>query len=434
MEIQRRSFLVATTAATVTSSGKSLFAANEKVVVGVIGLGGQGKAHLSGYLGIPNVEVAYLCDVDEQRLADAAKTAPNAKTVTDLRRILDDKAVDAVSIATPDHWHTPAALLALEADKHVYVEKPCSHNLREGRWLVETAKRKGKFVQHGTQSRSSPFIQAAMKLLKEGLIGDIQVARAWDVQFRPPIGKHTSGKAPENFDYDTWLGPAPAVPFQSNRHHYTWHWWYDFGTGDAGNDGVHEMDIARWGLGVEVHPSNIMAVGGKYVHDDDQQFPDTMTAAFEYPGDGAVGHRKQLIFEMRLWSRYAPSGIDNGNEFLGTKGRLLMTKRGKLEAFDEKGQPLKLDLPELKSPAVRPHQVNFIDTILGNSSLHADALTGHLSSSLPHLANAAIRAGRGFRFNPQTESAVGDDEVNRLLGRSYRDHWGRPSSAQQASS
>jgi predicted dehydrogenase len=424
--MRRRGFLATTTATTLGLASERLLAANDKVVIAIIGLGGQGRHHLSSYLDIPNVDVAYVCDVDEQRLAEAAKTAPKAKAVSDLRKILDDKSVDAVSIATPDHWHTPAALLALAAGKHVYVEKPCSHNLREGRWLVEAAARAGKQVQHGTQSRSVPFIQAAMESLRQGLIGDVQIAKAWNVQFRPPIGKEKPSAPPSGFDYDAWLGAAPTVPFQKNRHHYTWHWWHDFGTGDAGNDGVHEIDIARWGLGVESHPSHVAAIGGKYVHDDDQEFPDTLTAAFEYPGSGAVGQRRQLIFEMRLWSRNPPHGMDNGNEFLGTQGRMLLTKRGKVEVFNERGEPMKIDWPEIESVGLRPHQSNFIAAIRSGAPLNANALTGHLSSSLPHLANLACRVGRSFQFDPQRESVIGDEEANQRLERSYRDHWSRP--------
>ncbi|MFN6108272.1 MAG: Gfo/Idh/MocA family oxidoreductase, partial [Planctomycetaceae bacterium] len=204
-------------------------APNDKVVVAIIGLGGQGRGHVKSYASLPNVEVAYLCDVDDKRRAEAGEIVPSAKQVADLRTVLDDKAVDAVSIATPDHWHTPAALLALQAGKHVYVEKPCSHNVREGRWLVEAARSTGKLVQHGTQSRSAPFLKAAIQLLRDGVIGPVVVARAWNVQFRPPIGKSQPGTPPAGFDYDTWVGPAPFVPFQPNRHHYTWHWWYDFG-------------------------------------------------------------------------------------------------------------------------------------------------------------------------------------------------------------
>ena len=330
--MMRRDFVATATATTLAFTNRQLLAANEKIVIGIIGLGGQGRAHANSFLNIPNVEIAYLCDVDEQHLANAGKIVPNAKKVSDLRTILDDKSVDAVSIATPDHWHTPASLLALSAGKHVYVEKPCSHNVREGRWLVDAAAKSSKNVQHGTQSRSALFIQAAMKMLSDGLIGEVKIAKAWNVQFRPPIGKEMPSDPPSGFDYDTWLGAAPKVPFQKNRHHYTWHWWHPFGTGDAGNDGVHEIDIARWGLGVETHPTQVVAIGGKYVHDDDQQFPDTMTAAFEYPGNGSVGTR-QLIFEMRLWSRYNPNGMDNGNEFLGTKGRMLAEQARQSRGF-----------------------------------------------------------------------------------------------------
>ncbi|MCA9092785.1 MAG: Gfo/Idh/MocA family oxidoreductase [Planctomycetaceae bacterium] len=427
-DIRRREFLgtAALTSAAVMR-GAAAASPNDKVVVAVIGLGGQGKGHVGSYSGLPNVEVAYVCDLDEARLAEGNKIAPNAKPVSDLRKILDDKSVDAVSIATPDHWHTPAALLALQAGKHVYVEKPCCHNVREGRMLVDAAKKAGKIVQHGTQSRSAPFIQAGIKMLREGLIGEILIARAWNVQFRGNIGKAQPTNPPQGFDYDNWVGPAPFVPFQSNRAHYTWHWWYDFGTGDAGNDGVHEIDIARWGLGVETHPSSVAAVGGKYFHDDDQQFPDTMTAAFEYPGDGAVGHRRQLTFEMRLWSTYYPNNIDNGNEFLGTKGRMLLTKRGKLEVFDGKSKRIDVDLPEDKSVGIRPHQLNFVEGIRTGSPVNADAMTGHLSSALPHLGNIACRVGRSYEFDPVKEEIIGDEEANRLLGRSYREgHWGTP--------
>ncbi|MCA9063960.1 MAG: Gfo/Idh/MocA family oxidoreductase, partial [Planctomycetaceae bacterium] len=274
----RRTFLQSTAALATVSAGASAFAASSASVgVAVIGTGGQGKHHVSGWLSTRDAQLKYVCDVDRGHLAEAAKIAPDAKAVSDLRQILEDDSVQAVSIATPDHWHTPAALLALAAGKHVYVEKPCSHNVREGRMLVNAAARTGKLVQHGTQSRSSAWIQAAMQMLRDGVIGDVLVAKAWDVQIRANIGKAKPTAPPTGFDYDTWLGPAPVVEFQSNRHHYTWHWWHAFGTGDAGNDGVHELDIARWGLGVNQHPSRVTSVGGKYFHDDDQQFPDTMT-------------------------------------------------------------------------------------------------------------------------------------------------------------
>ncbi len=406
---------------------------NEKVVVAVIGTGGQGRGHVSSYSSLPNVAVAWVCDVDDARLAEARKLAPNAKSTTDLRRVLDDPAVDAVSIATPDHWHTPAALLALEAGKHVYVEKPCSHNVREGRWLVDAAKNTGKLVQHGTQSRSAPLVQSAIQLLRDGAIGDIIISRAWNVQFRNPIGFAQPSEPPKGFDYDTWVGPSLMVPFQANRHHYSWHWWYDFGTGDAGNDGVHEIDIARWGLGVDTHPSSVAAAGGKYVHQDDQQFPDTMTVVFEYPASTSQGKNRQLIFEMRLWSHNHPHGMDNGNEFLGTKGRLLLTKRGQLQLFDDRDKPVNVKLPAERKAGLVPHHLNFVEAIRSGESLRADALTGHLSATLPHLGNLACRLGRSFPFDAATEQITGDQEANSLLGRVYRDgHWSVPAASGKA--
>ncbi|MCA9059579.1 MAG: Gfo/Idh/MocA family oxidoreductase [Planctomycetaceae bacterium] len=423
----RRTFLQSSVVAASALAGSAAFAASSAPVgVAVIGTGGQGKHHVSGWLSLRDVQLKYVCDVDRNHLAEAAKLAPDAKAVNDLRQVLEDDSVHAVSIATPDHWHTPAALLALAAGKHVYVEKPCSHNVREGRMLVEAAAKTGKLVQHGTQSRSSSWIQTAMQLLHDGAIGDVLVAKAWDVQTRANIGKAKPSSPPSELDYEAWLGPVAFVPFQTNRHHYTWHWWHDFGTGDAGNDGVHELDIARWGLGVNRHPARVTSVGGKYFHDDDQQFPDTMTTIFEYPGDGAVGHQKQLIFELRLWSRCQPLGFENGNEFLGTKGRLALTKRGTLQVFDERDRPKELKLPAVSGVSVPVHQQNFIDAILGRAKLNADATTAHLSASLPHFANLSVRLGRSLSIDAANEQILNDLEANGMLGRKYREHWGTP--------
>lgn len=436
----RREFLkqsVLASAATLTGTSWSRAAgANERLRVGVIGLGGQGKSHVRSWLSHDDVELAYLCDVDEQRLAEAAELAPAARRIGDLRTILDDASVDAVSIATPDHWHTPAALLALEAGKHVYVEKPCSHNVREGGLLVAAQQRTGLVVQHGTQTRSSAGTQQAIQMLREGVIGEVMVARAWDVQWRGPIGHETASDPPDGFDYDAWVGPAPMVPFQKNRHHYTWHWWYDFGTGDAGNDGVHELDIARWGLGVDTQPARVVGLGGKYLNDDDQQFPDTMTVVFEYPGAAAAAGdpkspsnrlgTKQLIYEMRLWSTNYPDGVDNGCEFIGTEGRMLLSKRGKCEITGPKNERRKHDITASLAGSVADHQRNFLEAIRGQAQARADARTAHLSASLAHLGNLAARLGRSFDFDPATEQIHNNKEASELLGRAYRDHWARP--------
>jgi predicted dehydrogenase len=213
------------------------------------------------------------------------------------------------------------------------------------------------------------------------------------------------------------------VPYQSNRHHYTWHWWYDFGTGDMGNDGVHELDIARWGLGVETHPTTIAAIGGKLSFDDDQQFPDTQYVAFDYPADG--GDRRQLIFEMRLWSRYGMDGVDNGNAFYGEKGWMLLSKRGILRLFDERNQPL--PIPDSR-PQITSHYQNFVDAVREEAEPRADIELGHLSASLCHLGNIAARRGRSLAFDPANERIIDDPQADDLLRREYRagGHWAIP--------
>ncbi|NQU22595.1 MAG: Gfo/Idh/MocA family oxidoreductase, partial [Candidatus Nealsonbacteria bacterium] len=243
----RRSFLKKTAAAAtfgLAATGRAA-GANERVVVGLIGCGGRGPG-VAAAMG----NVGFVCDPDAKRAAAAAKkfNVASGRAVTDMRRIFDDKSVDAVIVATPDHWHAPAAIAACEAGKHVYVEKPSSHNFRESRLLLDAARRNDVVVQHGTQSRSNPLIVGAMQMLREGVIGDVLVAKAWNVQRRRNIGHQQPSDPPDGVDYDTWVGPAQFVPFQRNRFHYDWHWWYNFGTGDVGNDGTHEIDYARWGL------------------------------------------------------------------------------------------------------------------------------------------------------------------------------------------
>jgi predicted dehydrogenase len=234
-------------------------------------------------------------------------------------------------------------------------------------------------------------------------------------------------EAPSGVDYDLWLGPAPAVPFQANRFHYGWHWWYDFGTGDMGNDGVHDLDIARWGLGVETHPTRIAAIGNKYYFDDDQQFPDTQYVSFEYPGDGKAGQRRQLVFEMRIWSPYKQEGHENGNAFYGTEGMLVLGKGSGWQLFGPKNEPRE----SLKaSISGTPHHRNFLECIKTNARPNADIEIGHLSSTLSHLGNIASRIGRTLNFDPQQERIVGDEEADQLVSRAYRaGHWAVPQGA-----
>ena len=402
---------------------------NEKIILGAIGCGGRGTFLATSFARYSDVEVAVVCDPDTgraNRVAGAIARIQGKKpaVVRDMRKLLDDKSIDAVTIATPDHWHGPAALLALEAGKHVYVEKPCSHNIREGRLMVASARRNKRVVQTGTQSRSGAHVKKAVQMIREGRIGDVLVAKAWNSQRRSSIGHASPGKPPGGFDYDLWLGPAPHMEYQKNRLHYTWHWWYATGTGDMGNDGVHDIDLARWGLGVETHPTSVAAIGGKYFFDDDQQFPDTQTVVFEYPGGGKVGQRRQLIFEQRIWSPYRQEGYENGNAFYGTKGMILL---GKGEGWKLFGPRNKL-IEEMKgSDREKPHQRNFIECIRSGERPVADIEIGHRSAVLCHLGNIACRMGRSLTFDPASERIVGDEEANGLVRRKYREgHWAVP--------
>jgi len=331
-----------------------------------------------------------------------------------------------VIIAAPDHWHAPAAILACEAGKHVYVEKPCSHNFRESQLLLAAARRTGVVVQHGTQQRSRKFTIDAIESLRDGEIGDVLVAKAWNVQRRDNIGHAGPTDPPPGLDYDQWVGPAEMVPFQPNRYHKSWHWWYNFGTGDIGNDGAHEIDYARWGLGVDTLPSKVTALGGKFYFDDDQQYPDTATCVFEYPGDGQVGQLRQLIFEMRLWSRSYPQNCDGGVEFYGTKGKMFFSKRGKLIITDDRNRTVANERPTAEPPMA--HLDDFRDAVRTGRRPNADILEGHRSVGAIHLANIALRVGRSLDFDPQAEQILNDAEASQLLSRTYRSggHWAMP--------
>src|SRR5262249_31739891 len=344
----RRTFLkeagLGAAAFTVTA-GLTRAADNQRVVLGVIGPGGMGMNHVRALGKRKEVEIAYVCVPGQTRLQAAAKQVETdsgkaPKAVKDMREVLDDRRVDAVVIATPDHWHAPASILSLDAGKHVYVEKPCCHNIREGRLMVDAAKRSGKQLQVGTQSRSTAVVREAMQRLRDGEIGDILVAKAWNSQLRRTIGKTKPSQPPDNLDFDLWCGPAPLVPYRANLLPGIWRWWHDFGCGDIGNDGVHDIDVACWGLGVTTHPTRITCLGGKYFFDDDQQWPDTQYAVFEYPAAdtskrlpggkleypaaGKPDAMKQLIFEQRIWSPYVQEGYENGAAFYGTKGMLII--------------------------------------------------------------------------------------------------------------
>ncbi len=431
---KRRSFLKGAglgAAALALGSGRVHAADARKIVVGVIGPGGMGSHHVNQLSGRKDVEVAYVCDVDQNRLAAAAEkvtstTGKSPKAVKDLRQVLDDKSVDAVWIATPDHWHAPAAILALDAGKHVYVEKPCCHNIREGRLMANAVKRSGKLLQVGTQTRSTAVMREAIDRIRGGEIGEVLVAKAWNSQRRGSIGKTQPSQPPAHLDYDAWVGPAPMVPYRANMLPGIWRWWYDFGCGDIGNDGVHDIDVACWGLGATTHPSTVTCLGGKYFFDDDQQFPDTQYAIFEYPADGPpAGRKKQLIFEQRDWSPYVQEGYENGAAFYGKSGMLIIGHTVGWKLYGEKN---KLIAEKTGSVDLVAHHTNFLDCIRGDQKhLNADVMAGHLSATLVHLANIAARAGEVLRFDPAKEQVTNLKDANALVRRQYREgHWAVP--------
>ncbi len=428
MQANRRRFLWASGAAVwgaaVAARSARAKSAAESVTLGIIGCGNQGGGLTKKFKGTPHVNIACVCDIDEARREENRTTAEAPQAVEDLRRILDDKSIDAVVIATPDHWHTPAAILAMEAGKHVYLEKPCCQTFHEGNLLRAAAQRTGRILQHGTQFRSDPVALAVIAALRSGVIGDVLMSKAWNVQRRDSIGHEQPSAAPPGVNYDLWVGPAEFIPYQANRFHYKWRWWFNFGSGDMGNDGIHELDLARWGLGVESLPTNVSGVGGKYFFDDDQEFPDTMNVAFEYLDDAAVKKPRTLLYEQRLWSTNYPYNVDSGVEFYGTQGKLFVSKRGKLEVLGERNVRKELAVKQVASST---HYEDFADSIRNNHTPRADVETAVRTAALSHLGNIAVRLGRSLKVDVQKGHVINDAEADKMLSRRYRsDHWAVP--------
>ncbi len=436
MSADRRDFLKRTATGAAAIGATALVGSaratepSQRITIGIIGPGGMGTGHLNLLGKNPAVDVAWVCDVDQERLDQAASrtrelSGREPQKTQDLRRVLDDKAVDAVWIATPDHWHAPATILACDAGKHVYVEKPCSHNIREGRLMIEAARRNQRVVQVGTQSRSTAGIQEAIQKLRDGVIGTVLVSKAWNSQRRGSIGKSEPSDPPATLDFDLWVGPAPLVPYRKNLLPSIWRWWYDFGAGDMGNDGVHELDIAQWGLGVTTHPAQVVALGNKLFFDDDQQFPDTQYVAFEWPGDDRPGQRRQLIFEQRIWSPYVQEDWENGCAFYGTEGMLVLGKRGGYKIVGPRNRPIAEGT--FGGPDLAAHHANFLECIKSGARPNADIEINHLSTTLCHLGNIATRTQTALRFDPATEQITNCTESAALVRRKYREgHWAVP--------
>jgi len=357
-----------------------------------------------------------------------AEAGGRPRTVADVRRLLEDQSLDAISIATPNHWHALMAIWACQAGKDVYVEKPCSHNVWEGRQLVRAAGKYGRIVQHGTQSRSARALIEAIDHLHRGTFGDIYLARGLCFKRRNTIGRAPSERVPSGVDYDLWTGPAPLKPFTRNRFHYNWHWIWDTGNGDLGNQGIHQVDDARWGLGVAL-PNRVFAAGGHFMFDDDQETPNTLNCVFEFDQPG--GRRKMMEFEVRHWITNDEAGIRGGllNRH-NTIGTIFYGSNGYLAAGNEDDFSYESWVGSDHKPGPRGHSgddhfANFVRCVRSRKKeeLNAPIEEGHISCALVHLANASYRLGRALHVDPATEEVVGDEEANRLLAgrdRGYR--------------
>jgi len=403
----------------------NLAGANDRVNVAMIGVRNQGRALTANFSSQPLANVVALCDVHESSFGRALEAVeksgrPKPALHKDLRRVLDDKSIDAVVIATPDHWHAPTTILACDAGKDVYVEKPASHNLREGRLMVEAARRNRRVVQLGTQSRSRPSTRKAIELIHGGAIGKALMAKAWDVQLRDDIGHKPDSAPPADLDFDIWTGPAPMLPFNENRFHYKWHWNWSYGTGDIGNDGVHQMDICRWALQVE-SPLTVSGMGKKLFFDDDQQTPDTMNVTYDFGG-------KLIQFEMRIWNPYGMEEQENGVAVYGSNGSIQIGRWNGVwgyRHYDAKGKLVE-DTSKIPPAPDKEHAANFLRCVRSRQAPNAEIAIGHTSSSLCHLGNIVARTGRSLKFDAAKEAIVGDAEANRLLRREYRSHWSVP--------
>ncbi|MGQ9699260.1 MAG: Gfo/Idh/MocA family protein [Armatimonadota bacterium] len=384
---------------------------NDTIRIAVLGVHGQGMNHVKAYIGMKDVQVAAICDPDSNLFAKAVKAVedagqPTPKTVQDLRRIFDDDSIDAVSIATPNHWHALAAIWAMQSGKDVYVEKPVSHNVVEGRRIVEAARKYNRICQTGTQIRSAAGSREAIKYIHDGGIGKVYLSRGLCYKRRDSIGKLPDGPVPPGVDYDLWLGPAPKRPFNPNRFHYNWHWNWDYGGGDLANQGIHQMDVARWALKKDTMPFSVISLGGRFGYEDDGQTPNTQLVFMDY-GDA------QLIFEVRGLPTPDLLGAKVGNIVYGTEGYVVFTSYSTAIAYNTRGEKVK------EFSGGGDHHRNFINAMRSRkvSDLTADIAEGHLSSALCHLGNISYRLGSQVPFHPRTKAFGDDKEAYETIGR-----------------
>ena len=412
-------------------SYSSITGSNDRILVAVMGVNSRGRVLAGNFSKQENVEIKYVCDVDSRAEAicsDAIEKSGRKRpsACPDFRRALEDRKVDALVIAAPDHWHAPAAILASAAGKHVYLEKPCSHNPAEGELLVEAVRKYKNVMQMGNQRRSFPNVAAAIEELKSGIIGRPYYAKTWYTNNRPPIGKGQEVPVPSWLDFDLWQGPAPRKPFRDNLLHYNWHWFWHWGTGEALNNGTHFVDLARWGLGVD-YPVRVSSSGGRYAYKDDWETPDTQSITLEFDNNTI------MTWEGVSCNGRLIEGSSVGVIFTGEKGSLRIDGGNAYSVYDLDGKLVKdvkaetiVDSRNAVNPAGNldsVHIVNFLDAIRKGTALNSDILGGHKSTLLVQLGNIAQRTGATLSINPSNGHIINNEDAIKLWSREYENDW-----------
>lgn len=405
--------------------------ANEVINVAIMGTNSRGSALARGFAQNPDCRVAYICDVDDNAITKGINATKEGgqqeapKGVKDFRKALEDKQLDALVIAAPDHWHAPAAMMALQAGKNVYVEKPCSHNLAEGEMLVSCAKKHGKTIMMGNQRRSWPNIIEAMNELHNGIIGNVYLAKGWYANTRGSIGHGKQVPVPSNLDFDLWQGPAPRRPYLDNLVHYEWHWRWHWGTGELLNNGTHFIDLCRWGLGVD-YPEKVDSCGGRYHFHDDWETPDTQNVTYQFP------YGKSIFWESRSSNGRSINGSNVGASFHGENGTLEIYGGNGYKVFDLKNKLVK-EVSESTSDALdtsgpgfdldKAHIINFVDSIRYGTQPRTHIEDANKSVHICHLGNVAHRVGRSLAINPANGNIINDPEAMKYWGREYEEGW-----------
>lgn len=443
MEDSRRDFIKKTVAASAAislggilpgfsaKSYASILGANERIKVAIMGVHARGLALSKNYAQQKNCEIIYISDVDSQSMnigIDTVEKIQNKrpKAAPDFRKALEDKSLDALVIAAPDHWHAPAAILACKAGKHVYVEKPCAHNPHEGEMLVAAARKYKRQVQMGSQRRSWPNVVTAIKEVQDGVIGRVYYGKGWYTNNRPSIGIGKKVEVPSWLNYDLWQGPAPREPYRDNVLHYNWHWFWNWGTGESGNNGTHMVDLLRWGMGLE-YPTSVSSSGGRYRYKDDWQVPDTQVVTWEFPDN------KLMDWEGRSCNGRDIEGSSVGVAFYGEKGTVVIDGGNSYKIYDLKNELLKdvkndftIDARNTVDPSNNLdalHIQNFFDGIRNGTPLNAEILKGYQSTLLSLLGNIAVRTGTTIKTDSKNGHIINNEEANRYWKREYQPGW-----------